>query len=320
VLPKWLQPWERFWFAPADPSLLALIRFSCGLIIVYTFAVYSLSLQDFMGQYGWHDLELRDQIRHRRPVNTGIPWAPVGVLPEPKDQHEQNELNAYFARYQLDLRVNGLPIPQNDFQKEYLYRYTDDWKVPPPAYPKDEEERAAINAYMEEFKTDPRRLYDIGTPVWSVWFHITDPDAMAIVHDRLRHAPHDGADLVLLSVLHPSQSDEPVRRRHDDHDLAHVPDDQSVRRRVLRGRRVAALVGAQQGGHRARMAALVEATRRRPDCARASPGAAAERGGQRRDSPHTDSRVHHLPDGRALEVAGPDLVERHRAVAHAGQL
>ena len=55
----WFAGWNRFWFTPADPTLLGLIRICCGLITLYTLIVYSFSLQDFMGEYAWQDLKTR---------------------------------------------------------------------------------------------------------------------------------------------------------------------------------------------------------------------------------------------------------------------
>src|SRR5262249_49015435 len=53
---------------------------------------------------------------------------------------------------------------------------------PPPAFPADVKEAAIIYDYMERQKVDLRRLYARGTPVWSLWFHVTDPAAMAWIH------------------------------------------------------------------------------------------------------------------------------------------
>lgn len=208
VLPRWLRGWEQFWFTPADPSLLALIRIATGLIVVYTFAVYSFSLQDFMGENAWHDMILRDQIRHGRPVNTGaFQWNVGRPLPAPKndfeakyledyvrnhdreppppypaDEKEAAELEKFIEDFKIDLRINGLKPPQDEFQRRYAAAYTARWKAPPPAYPKDLEEEAAITAYMEEFQQDPRILYDRGMPVFSIYFHVLDPMWMLVIH------------------------------------------------------------------------------------------------------------------------------------------
>ena len=84
-MPRWLRGWEQFWFTPADPTLLALIRISCGMIVVYTLFVYSFRLQEFMGEHGWHDLRLQLERVHEAPVNAGsLDWTYAGRLPEPE--------------------------------------------------------------------------------------------------------------------------------------------------------------------------------------------------------------------------------------------
>jgi hypothetical protein len=45
--------WNRFWYTPADPSLLGLIRILTGLMLVYTHAVWGLALPDFYTSTGW---------------------------------------------------------------------------------------------------------------------------------------------------------------------------------------------------------------------------------------------------------------------------
>jgi hypothetical protein len=45
--------WDQFWFTPADPTLLAVIRILTGLMLVYTHAVWGLALDDFFGRKSW---------------------------------------------------------------------------------------------------------------------------------------------------------------------------------------------------------------------------------------------------------------------------
>ncbi len=46
---QWVDFWNRFWFVPADPTLLAVIRLLAGAIIFYTHLVWSLELPTFFG-------------------------------------------------------------------------------------------------------------------------------------------------------------------------------------------------------------------------------------------------------------------------------
>lgn len=45
--------WNRFWFAPADPATLGLIRILAGAMMFYTHLVWSLDLGAFFGTGGW---------------------------------------------------------------------------------------------------------------------------------------------------------------------------------------------------------------------------------------------------------------------------
>src|SRR5437868_12525759 len=55
--------WDRFWFTPADPKLLGMIRISCGLIVLYVHLVYSFNLQAIFGANGWVDVQSANAMR-----------------------------------------------------------------------------------------------------------------------------------------------------------------------------------------------------------------------------------------------------------------
>ena len=50
--------WDTFWFTPADPTLLGMIRVLTGLMLLYTHAVWGLVLGDFFGPRSWLSEEL----------------------------------------------------------------------------------------------------------------------------------------------------------------------------------------------------------------------------------------------------------------------
>ena len=116
VLPPWMRTWEKFWFTPADPTVMALIRITCGVIVAYTFFAYSFKLHDFMGENAWLDLPLR-QLQYRTDMVPNVPF---------------------------------------------------DWAIPGV----------------------PFSTLTTGHPIWSIWFHVTDPSAMMLVHG-----------IILLSVF-----------------------------------------------------------------------------------------------------------------------
>jgi hypothetical protein len=55
--------WNTFWYTPADPTLLGLIRILVGLMLLYTHAVWGLVLDDFFGPEGWISRELVDLVQ-----------------------------------------------------------------------------------------------------------------------------------------------------------------------------------------------------------------------------------------------------------------
>jgi hypothetical protein len=50
--------WDAFWFTPADPTPLGLLRVLTGAMLLYTHAVWGLALDDFFGPGAWLDAEL----------------------------------------------------------------------------------------------------------------------------------------------------------------------------------------------------------------------------------------------------------------------
>ncbi len=45
--------WNRFWFQPADPATLGVIRICTGAMLFYTHLVWGLQLTSFFGRHGW---------------------------------------------------------------------------------------------------------------------------------------------------------------------------------------------------------------------------------------------------------------------------
>jgi len=200
--------WDAFWFTPADPTLLGLMRVLCGAITFYTTLMYSFTLMDFMGPQAWYDLELREQQVLERPiVAVPLDWYPNPSVrpknaaeqqhyeryyrlfgdwpppPYPTSKREEDYIEHYRGKYGFDLRHFGLPPPDTEQQRKDLEEYTERFRsTMPPPYPVDAADKARIYDYIERFNVDPRRSYTTGLPIWSVWFHVTDPTAMTWVH------------------------------------------------------------------------------------------------------------------------------------------
>ncbi|MFM8802481.1 MAG: HTTM domain-containing protein [Planctomycetia bacterium] len=52
-LGDWLEAWNRFWFTPADPLPLALVRIAAGALLAWASVVWLLDAEAFFGQDGW---------------------------------------------------------------------------------------------------------------------------------------------------------------------------------------------------------------------------------------------------------------------------
>ena len=58
-----VEGWNRFWFTPAAPETLALIRVMAGAMLFYTHFVWALDLSSFLGEHSWIS---RDAWEHMR--------------------------------------------------------------------------------------------------------------------------------------------------------------------------------------------------------------------------------------------------------------
>ena len=52
-----IRGWDAFFFTPADPHPLGLVRVVVGVLAFWSLFVYGLDLADFFGPDGWADAE-----------------------------------------------------------------------------------------------------------------------------------------------------------------------------------------------------------------------------------------------------------------------
>ncbi len=62
--------WREFWFTPADPTMLGVIRIVAGLVLFYVLAMSRPLLSSLYAPDGWIDLPTADILRHE------VPWVP----------------------------------------------------------------------------------------------------------------------------------------------------------------------------------------------------------------------------------------------------
>ena len=56
-LSDWGDAWNRFWFTPSEPLVLAVIRIATGLLLTWSMVVWFLDIDAFFGMNGWQTPE-----------------------------------------------------------------------------------------------------------------------------------------------------------------------------------------------------------------------------------------------------------------------
>ena len=60
-----VRTWDRFWFRPADPLPLGVMRIFAGVVILYIHLIFSLDLQALVGKEAWLDKEPLEFLRKK---------------------------------------------------------------------------------------------------------------------------------------------------------------------------------------------------------------------------------------------------------------
>jgi hypothetical protein len=121
--------WMWFWFSPADPTLLGLIRLFTGLLTFYVCLAYTVDLQELFGPDAWVDLEALHEYR--------------AEMPYPARPFDWSELDR-----------TG-PLPAQTLEEQL---------------------------YIQRYGMNPRDLHTQGYHAFSIWYHVTDPRWMMVVH------------------------------------------------------------------------------------------------------------------------------------------
>ncbi len=104
VLLRMGRAWNDFWFRPADPLPLGLVRICCGMLLVYIHLAYSYDLQEFFGKNAWLDLEAANEFRRDVPV----PILPSGwqhTYPPVESEAERERIEHYVRTWDTDPRL-----------------------------------------------------------------------------------------------------------------------------------------------------------------------------------------------------------------------
>lgn len=110
--------WCRFWFTPADPTPLCLMRIVAGLLVLYVHIAYSFDLHAFFGPDGWYPTALADRERREWPQvvpQSGWDRKPRFQMPETVEQRHalriffDNLANDSSKREKVIALLNWLP-------------------------------------------------------------------------------------------------------------------------------------------------------------------------------------------------------------------
>jgi hypothetical protein len=101
------------------------------------------------------------------------------ALPQDKRQVAANDLRALIAALPSAAQdanyVLAHLIEMNPVQRKAFVDYL-------TSLPEDAAERAQLVEYMEYWNDDPRKATRLGHDTFSVWFHVTNPTQMALIH------------------------------------------------------------------------------------------------------------------------------------------
>ncbi|GIW80616.1 MAG: hypothetical protein KatS3mg105_2423 [Gemmatales bacterium] len=143
-LRRCIDAWNRFWFSPADPTLLGFLRICTGLIVFYIHFAYTFDLEAMIGPDGWVNAQMLDRFRSE------VPW-------NPRSWTAWDEVK---EREQL--------------RKQWLEE----------VYPNlSDEEKRAVNGFRNRWEgLVPHLAYSQGFYATSIWYFVQDPQAIWVVH------------------------------------------------------------------------------------------------------------------------------------------
>lgn len=76
-----VRSWDRFWFAPADPTTICFIRLLAGALAFYVCFCYSWGLFSYVGPHGWVDSKVNDYMLHKiQFYSPAFDWADPAAL------------------------------------------------------------------------------------------------------------------------------------------------------------------------------------------------------------------------------------------------
>jgi hypothetical protein len=66
--------WERFFFSPADPIVVGLLRILLGTLLFWSIAILGMDLHDYVGSDGWISPEAVREYLHENAPGAWSLW------------------------------------------------------------------------------------------------------------------------------------------------------------------------------------------------------------------------------------------------------
>jgi hypothetical protein len=92
---------NHFWFAPAAPTMLGMMRIACGILLVYVHLSYSVALLAYVGPEGWGDRQVTDWMR-REVAFRAPPTSWEQPTPEEMQKATEKGYIAWSVWYHVD--------------------------------------------------------------------------------------------------------------------------------------------------------------------------------------------------------------------------
>jgi hypothetical protein len=95
--------WCRFWFSPADPTPLCLMRIVTGLLVLYVHVAYTFDLQALFGPDGWYPTAIANRERREFPVFVpSSQWTPRTPFRMPENGDQRHALRVFIENLGSD--------------------------------------------------------------------------------------------------------------------------------------------------------------------------------------------------------------------------
>jgi hypothetical protein len=137
--------WQRFWFTPADPTPLCLMRIVAGLLVLYVHVAYTFDLHAFFGPDGWYGTAQADRERREWPnFAPQSSWQTEPRFRMPQIAEQRRALRVFMDAVVRDLKTRPAGDREDRPTVLRMLRYL----------PIDPESRTEVLRYLQNLPAD----------------------------------------------------------------------------------------------------------------------------------------------------------------------